>query len=150
MRKFSLRGDEMSEVPWLMIELDTAWIIFDFQSKSWIYFCIWYEKVYSFNFYVQLWKYLIKCGPVEMVMRNHTCILATTTPWTVQKNQKDMTPEDESPRSEGVLYATGEEQKAITNNSKRMMQLDQSRNDNQLWMYLVVKVKSSAVKSNIA
>ena len=85
-----------------------------------------------------------------MVMRNHTCILATTTPWTVQKNQKDMTPEDESPRSEGVLYATGEEQKAITNNSKRMMQLDQSRNDNQLWMYLVVKVKSSAVKSNIA
>ena len=36
MRKFSLKGDEMSEVPWLMIELDMAWIIFDFQSKSWI------------------------------------------------------------------------------------------------------------------
>ena len=29
-----------------------------------------------------------------------------------------MTPEDESPRSEGVLYATVEEQSAITNNSK--------------------------------
>ena len=85
-----------------------------------------------------------------MVMRNHTSILATRTPWTVQKKQKDMTPEDESPRLEGVLYATGEEQSAITNNPKWLKQLGQSRNDNQLWMCLVVKVKSSAVKNNIA
>ena len=32
--------------------------------------------------------------------------------------QKDMTPEDEPPRSEGVQYATGEEQRAITNSSR--------------------------------
>ena len=35
------------------------------------------------------------------------------------KMQKDMTPEDEPPRSEGVQYATGEEQRAITNSSRK-------------------------------
>ena len=34
--------------------------------------------------------------------------------------------------------------------SERMKQLDQSRNDAQLWMCLVVKVKYNAVKNNIA
>ena len=32
----------------------------------------------------------------------------------------------------------------------RMKQLGQSRNDAQLWMYLVVKIKSDAIKKNIA
>ena len=32
---------------------------------------------------------------------------------------------------------------------ERMKQLSQSRNDAQLWMCLVVKVKSDAVKNNI-
>ena len=31
----------------------------------------------------------------------------------------------------------------------RMKQLGQSRNDAQVWMYLVVKVKFNAVKNNI-
>ena len=35
------------------------------------------------------------------------------------KQQKDMTPEDEPLRLEGVQYATGEERKAITNSSRR-------------------------------
>ena len=35
------------------------------------------------------------------------------------KRQKDMTPEDQHPRSEGVQYATGEEQRAITNSSRK-------------------------------
>ena len=34
------------------------------------------------------------------------------------KRQKDMTPEDESPRSEGVQYATGEGQRVITKSFK--------------------------------
>ena len=34
------------------------------------------------------------------------------------KRQKDTTPEDEPPRSEGVQYATGEEQREITNSSR--------------------------------
>ena len=35
------------------------------------------------------------------------------------KRQKDMTPEGEFPRLEGVQYATGEEQRAITNSSRK-------------------------------
>ena len=63
------------------------------------------------------------------------------------KKEKDMTPEDESPRSEGVQYATGEE---WINSTRRIKRLGQSRNDAQLWKCLVVKVKSNAVKNNIA
>jgi len=36
-------------------------------------------------------------------------------PMNSMKRQKDMTPEDETPRLESILYATGEEQRAITN-----------------------------------
>ena len=35
------------------------------------------------------------------------------------KRQKDMTLEDEPPRSEGFQYVTGEEWKAITNSSRK-------------------------------
>ena len=35
------------------------------------------------------------------------------------ERQKDVAMEDELPRSDGVQYATGEEQRAITNNSRR-------------------------------
>ena len=36
-----------------------------------------------------------------------------------KKRQKDIIPEDESPRLEGVRYATGEEQRANTNSSRK-------------------------------
>ena len=62
------------------------------------------------------------------------------------KRQKDKVSEDEPPRSEDVQYTTGEEQ----NNSSRMKRLGQSGNDAELWMCLVVKVKSDAIKNNIA
>ena len=35
------------------------------------------------------------------------------------KRQKDKTPEDKPLRLEGVQYATGEEQRAITNSSRK-------------------------------
>ena len=35
------------------------------------------------------------------------------------KRKKDMTPEAEPPRLEGVQYATGEEQRAVTNSSRK-------------------------------
>ena len=35
------------------------------------------------------------------------------------KGQKDMAPEDEPSRSEGVQYATGEEWRATTNSSRK-------------------------------
>ena len=40
-------------------------------------------------------------------------------PMNSMKRQKDMTLEDEPPRSEGAQYATGEEKGAVTNSSRK-------------------------------
>ena len=66
------------------------------------------------------------------------------------KRQKDMTLEDEPTRSEGVQRAAGEEQRAITNSSTKNKAVGPSGNDAQLWMCLVIKVKSNAAKNSIA
>ena len=66
------------------------------------------------------------------------------------KRQKDMTLRDDLPKSVGAHYAPGEEQRAITNSSRKMKWLSQRRNVTQLWMCLVVKIKSNVVKNNIA
>ena len=63
------------------------------------------------------------------------------------KRQKDMTLKDELPRSVGTQYATGEEWR---NNSRKMKTWNQRKNNTQLWMWLVMEVKSNAVKNNIA
>ena len=55
------------------------------------------------------------------------------------KQQKDMTLKGESPRSEGVQYATGEEQRT-TNGPRKNEASGQSVNDAQLRMCLVMKV----------
>ena len=47
-----------------------------------------------------------------------------------RKRQKDMTLKDKLPRSVGVTYATGEEQR---NSPERMKRLSQSENNTQLW-----------------
>ena len=65
------------------------------------------------------------------------------------KRQKDMTLEDDPTMSESAQYATGEEQRAITNSSRKKKRLGQSRNDPQLWMCIVEKGKSDAIKNNI-
>ena len=58
--------------------------------------------------------------------------------------------EYEPPRLEGAQYATGKEQRTITNTPERKKWLGQSRNKAQLWMCLVVKVISDTVKNSIA
>jgi len=58
-----------------------------------------------------------------------------------------MTLKDDLPRLVGAQYATGKEWR---NSSEEMKRLSQSGNNTQSWMYLVVKVKSDAVKNNIA
>ena len=68
-------------------------------------------------------------------------------PTNSMKRQKDRTLKDELPRSEGsnmLLERSGE----IA--PEGMKRLSQSGKDAQLWMCLVVKVKSNAVKNNIA
>ena len=63
------------------------------------------------------------------------------------KRQKDRTLKDELPRSVGAQYATGDQWRS---NSRKNEEIEQSKNNTQLWMRLVMKVKSDAVKSNIA
>ena len=63
------------------------------------------------------------------------------------KRQKDMTLKDELSRSVSAQYAAGEEWR---NNSRKIKRQSQNRNNTQLWMRLVMEVKSDAVKTNIA
>ena len=58
-----------------------------------------------------------------------------------------MTLKDELPRSVGAQYSTGEEWR---NNSRKDEETEPSENNAQLWMWLVMEVKSDAVKNNIA
>ena len=66
-----------------------------------------------------------------------------------KKKKKDMITEHEPFRLESVHYSTGEEQRDITNSSSKMGWLGHSKNDAQLWMCHMVKVKSDAVKNSI-
>ena len=67
------------------------------------------------------------------------------------KTQKDTTPEDEPPpRLEGVQYATEEEWRAIGNISWRNEAAGPKQKQRSVVECLVVKVKSDAVKNNIA
>ena len=63
------------------------------------------------------------------------------------KRQKDMTPEVEPPQVGSVQYATREDREI---DPERIKSLGQRRNKCPVWMCLAVKVKSNAVKNNIA
>ena len=65
------------------------------------------------------------------------------------KRQKCMTLEGKPPRLKGVQYATGEEQRAITNSSRKNEAVGTKQKYTQLWICVVVKVKSSGV-NNVA
>ena len=64
--------------------------------------------------------------------------------------QKDMTLEDELPRSKVSSMLLGKSGGQLLIAPEGMQLLGQSGNDTQLWMCLVVKIKSDAVKNNIA
>ena len=55
-----------------------------------------------------------------------------------------MTLKDELLRLVGAQYATGEEWR---NNSRKNQETEPSKNNAQLWMWLVMEVKSDAVKN---
>ena len=66
-----------------------------------------------------------------------------------------MAPEDEPPsppttKLDGIQYATGKSGGQLLISPERMKELCQSGNEVQLWMCLVVKVKSDAVQKNIS
>ena len=66
------------------------------------------------------------------------------------KRQKEITPEYVPSRLEVSSMLLRKSRGQLLIAPERMKRLDQSRNDTQLWMCLVVKVKSNAVKYNIA
>ena len=68
-------------------------------------------------------------------------------PMNSMKRQKDLTLKDELPRSVGTQYVTAEEQRK---KFRRNEQAEPNKNNIQLWMCLVVEVKSDAVKNNTA
>ena len=81
-----------------------------------------------------------KTWSLEKGMANHFSILALRTPNSM-KRQKDRTLKDELPNM--LLEISGE----IT--PQRMKRWSQSENNAQLWMSLVMEVKSNAIKTNI-
>ena len=66
-------------------------------------------------------------------------------PWALKKGKKDMTPEDETPAQKVSNMLLGKSIEKLLIAPERMQQLGQSRSDAQLWMCLVVKVKSDVV-----
>ena len=68
-------------------------------------------------------------------------------PMNSTNRQNDRTPKEELPRSEGAQYATGISGEITP---ERMKGWSQSKNNTQLWMWLVIEARSDAVKSNIA
>jgi len=71
-------------------------------------------------------------------------------PHNSMKKQKDMTPENEPQGQMVSNMLLGKSRGQLQIAPERMRWLDQSGNNAQLWMGLVVKVKSSAVKNNIS
>ena len=66
------------------------------------------------------------------------------------KGQKDMTLKDESPGLKVSSMLLGKSRGELLTASERMKRLGQSGNDAQLWMCLLVRIMSDAVKNNIA
>ena len=68
-------------------------------------------------------------------------------PMNSMKRQNDRILKEELPRLVSAQYATGYQWR---NNSRKNEGMDQSKNNNQLWMRLVTEARSDAVKSTIA
>ena len=72
-------------------------------------------------------------------------------PMDSMKKQNNMTPQDAClSHSKVSNMLPGKTSKQLLIDSARMKWLGKSRNDGQLWMCLVVKVKFDAVKNNTA
>ena len=95
---------------------------------------------------MSMWWCLTKRGPLEKDMANHFSILALRSHEQYEK-AKDRALKDELPRSVGAKYATGDQWR---NNSRKNEVIEPKQSNTQLWMGLVIEVKSDAVKSNIA
>ena len=94
-------------------------------------------------------KNLTKCSPLEKKMATHSCILAAGTSQTVWKGKK-IHHQKMSPLVRRIQYFWSEVLEKSGGQlliaPERMKWLGQSGKDTQLWMSLLVKVKSSGVR----
>ena len=77
----------------------------------------------------------------------HIISLIHDHPMKIMKRQKDRTLKDELPRLVGARYANGDQWR---NNSRKNEEMEPKQKQHQLWMWLVMEVKSNEVKGNIA
>ena len=90
---------------------------------------------------------LTKRGPLEKGMANHFSILALRTPWTVWKVKKIG---HWKINSQGLWVSNMLLENCREITPERMKRWTESENTTHLWMWLVMEVKSAAVKNNIA
>ena len=83
-------------------------------------------------------------------MITHSNIFAMKAPWTVWKGKNIWHWKMSPPSWEVSNMLLGKSRGQLLTAPERMKQLGQSGNDTQLWMCLLVKVKSNAVKNDIA
>jgi len=65
-------------------------------------------------------------------------------PMNSMKRQNDRILKEELPRSVGARYATGDQWR---NNSRKNEGMEPSKNNTQLWMWLMIEARSDAVKN---
>ena len=96
---------------------------------------------------LERWRFLTKCGPLEKEMANYFSLLSLRTLWTVWKDKTiwDWKMNFLGQQMSNMLL--GKSREIATEGMKR---LNQRGNDTQLCVYLVVNVKSNAVKNHIA
>ena len=91
------------------------------------------------------WRVLTKHVPLEKGNGKPLQYSCLENPMNSMKRQKDRTLKDELPRSVSAQYATRDQWR---NNSRKTEETEPKQTTTQLWMWLVIEVKSSAVKSN--
>ena len=87
---------------------------------------------------------LTKCVPLEKGMTHHLSIPALRTPWIVWKSEKI---------GHWKMNSTGQYMPNMLleiSGERKMKRWSQSKINTQLWLWLVMKINSNHVKSNIA
>ena len=93
------------------------------------------------------WRVLRKCGPLEKGMAKHFSILAMRTPWTVWKGKKIWHWKMSTAGHKVSKMLLGKSGRELLITPERTKWVGQSGNDTQLWMCLVMKLKSNAVNT---
>ena len=95
--------------------------------------------------YRSLWRVLTKHGPLEKGMANHFSILALRTQWPAWKGKKIGHWKMNSQVGRCPICTWWRVEKKL----QKEWRDGPNKNNTQLWMWLVMEIKSDAVKNNI-